>query len=225
MVITTLFAVAPLILAALPAAAVPQHLWKDDTYCVETTTETVTVTQTSADDPSTSTSTDPDGPQVSGFVETTTETVTLTSTLTVVPSTASGSLESADPALSRETKVADRPEAETVTVFNTVTDVNTVTIEILQPTATPSPTLEVDSPTSSGSAVPLPLNTQPYYLNSTVGPYSNSSLGFNLSAPVVPAPPLPAPSPPSIAYSGYENGLYFTNWCVSYTLSQNEKPF
>lgn len=100
MITTTFFTVASLVLAALPAAAVPQHLWKDDAFCVDTTMETVTVTQTLSDDP-TSTSTDPDEPEVTGFVETTTETVVTTSTLTVISTVNAGSLESSDPFVTR----------------------------------------------------------------------------------------------------------------------------
>lgn len=219
MITITLFTVSPLILAALPAAAVPQHLWKDDIYCLETTTETVTITQTAADDASSS-STGPEEPLVSAFIETitetTTETVTLTNTLTAAPTVDAGALESI---VSPETKINPGPEVETVTVFNTVTDVNTVTIEILQPTRTLDPTSEPESSTSTGSAVPLPLTVQPCYVNSTVGPYGNSSLTFNVSAPVVSAPPLAVPSPSSLSYSGYENGLYFTNWSVPHHFS------
>jgi hypothetical protein len=59
----------------------------------------------------------------------------------------------------------------------------------------------------------LPLTIQPYYVNSThLAPYGNSTLLVNGSSSA--ATPLTAPTPTTLAYSGYENGLYFTNWSV-----------
>ncbi|ROW11509.1 hypothetical protein VMCG_01553 [Cytospora schulzeri] len=208
MIAITLSTVAPLILAALPAAAVPQRLWKDDTFCIDKTTETVTVTQTVGDDPASS-STDPEGLEVTGFIETTTETVVLTSTLTVTPTVDAGSLESSDPFLSPDTKIAT-PAGVTVTVFNTVTDVSTVTVTSLDST------LDLDLPTNTASAVPLPLTIQPYYLNTTtqVIPYANLSLPLNDNATAVWTNSSAGATPTTLAYSGYENGIYFTNWGI-----------
>ncbi|ROW16306.1 hypothetical protein VPNG_01777 [Cytospora leucostoma] len=51
MIATAIFTVVPLILAAVPVAAVPQRLSKDDIFCLDKATETVTVTHTPTVDP------------------------------------------------------------------------------------------------------------------------------------------------------------------------------